>query len=334
MNLGSVLKILHGRDYKHLKNGCYPVYGSGGIITYVSDYLCDWKCACIGRKGTIDKPRFIDSKAWFVDTLFYSKPFKTNDPLFQYYLFETINWNMYNEASGVPSLSASTIERIKCYIPSLEEQKRIALLLSLIDKRIDVQNKIIEEIQLLIKTVRDRYFGSLVCEWTRMISLIETKKIKLFRGNIIPKHSKDEEYEYPVYSSSTANDGLMGYLNSYMFDEELVTWSIDGGGNFFYRPKHKFNVTNVCGYLKTTYYNYRFLAECLMWQHAKQKFDYQSKAHPSVISTIYKLPTFEPSSAKLYALLAVKLNEKLNNEQKILNAYKMEKVYLLANLFI
>lgn len=54
----------------------------------------------------------------------------------------------------------------------------------------------------------------------------------LNRGNIIPKHAKSDLYQYPVYSSSTKNNGLMGYNDSYMFDKELITWSIDGGGNF------------------------------------------------------------------------------------------------------
>jgi type I restriction enzyme S subunit len=83
----------------------------------------------------------------------------------------------------------------------------------------------------------------------------------------------------------------MGYSNSFMFCEELISWSIDGGGNFFYRKKHCFNITNVCGYMRLCKkYDYRFVYEYLNWQFKKMHFDYVSKAHPSVIRTMYYLP--------------------------------------------
>ena len=104
--IGEILTLCHGKDYKHLKKGDIPVMGTGGVITYVNEALCDWQCVCIGRKGTIDRPYFMDKPFWSVDTLFYSKPLGDNMPKFQYYLFQNINWLFYNEASGVPSLSA------------------------------------------------------------------------------------------------------------------------------------------------------------------------------------------------------------------------------------
>jgi len=74
-----------------------------------------------------------------------------------------------------------------------------------------------------------------------------------------------------------------------MFDEELITWSVDGGGNFFYRPKHRFSVTNVCGYMRvdTTKINYAFLAVQLQLLHGRLFFDYTLKAHPSIIRKAY-----------------------------------------------
>ena len=99
--------------------------GTGGVITHVNKASCDWECVCIGRKGTINRPYFMNKPFWSVDTLFYSKPFGDNMPKFQYFLFQNINWQLYNEASGVPSLSASTIENIRINVPCLEEQQKI-----------------------------------------------------------------------------------------------------------------------------------------------------------------------------------------------------------------
>ena len=71
------------------------------------------------------------------------------------------------------------------------------------------------------------------------------------RGNVISK--KDIAIcpgDYPIYSSSAVGNGEFGRYGKFMFDEELVTWSIDGGGKFFYRPKARYSVTNVCGYIR------------------------------------------------------------------------------------
>lgn len=143
-----ILKICHGKDYKHLESGKYPVLGTSGIFTYVNQYLCDWPCALIGRKGaSLDKPHYMDSPFWCVDTLYYSKPVKNNNPKWQYYLFQTINWMKMNESSGIPSLRASTIENIDVFVPSYQEQSNIVEFLDKIEQRIETQIKIIDSIK-------------------------------------------------------------------------------------------------------------------------------------------------------------------------------------------
>ena len=130
-------------------------------MTSVSDYLYDGETTFIGRKGTINKPYFYKGKFWTVDTLFYTHSFNGVTPHFVYCLFQTINWLRYNEASGVPSLSKDTIEKIKVHIPQIEEQQKISHLLSLLDERIATQNKIIDKLQSLIKGIRNDVFGKL-----------------------------------------------------------------------------------------------------------------------------------------------------------------------------
>jgi restriction endonuclease S subunit len=137
----NILKIGSGKDYKHLEKGVIPVYGTGGYMTSVNNYLYDGESVCIGRKGTIDKPRFVNGKFWTVDTLFFTHSWNNSVPKFVYSLFQKVNWKKYNEASGVPSLSKKTIEKIKINIPSLEEQKKIATFLTSIDKKIEQLNQ-------------------------------------------------------------------------------------------------------------------------------------------------------------------------------------------------
>ena len=135
--------------------------------------------------------------------------------------------------------------------------------------------------------------------WT-LDELILAEKVKLGRGNIISKKDiASFPGEFPIYSSAREKNGTFGYYGKYMFDEELITWSIDGGGRLFYRPRHKFSVTNVGGTLRiidTDFLDCRYLHLVLTHLHSKIRFDWVYKAHPSVIRTVYNeipIPSLE-----------------------------------------
>lgn len=138
IELGELFDIGNGKDYKHLNEGEVPVFGTGGLMTFVDDYLYEGESVGIGRKGTINKPQFLSGKFWTVDTLFYTHSFRNTFPKFIYYKFLTINWLKYNEASGVPSLAQKTIKKVKVDIPSIEEQTAIANILQMADKEIEL----------------------------------------------------------------------------------------------------------------------------------------------------------------------------------------------------
>jgi type I restriction enzyme S subunit len=118
-----------------------------------------------------------------------------------------------------------------------------------------------------------------------------SKVIKLGRGDVISK--KDMQADpgpNPVYSSAENKNGMIGKYAKYMFDEELITWSVDGGGHIFHRPKHKFSVTNIGGWLRILddqVFSYQFLTYALQMLHKQHHFDWQHKAHPSVIRKLY-----------------------------------------------
>lgn len=137
-SVSSLLKIGHGKDYKNLKEGAVPVFGTGGYMTSVNDYLYDGDTVCIGRKGTIDKPFFHTGKIWTVDTLFYTYDFVNCIPKFIYYAFCLVDWLSMNEASGVPSLTSKNIEDVFLCIPSnVSEQTAIVNVLSDMDAEIE-----------------------------------------------------------------------------------------------------------------------------------------------------------------------------------------------------
>ncbi|GAA8947296.1 restriction endonuclease subunit S [Helicobacter pylori] len=133
VRLGDILTLKHGRDYKNFKLGNIPVYGSGGYMLSINNFLHNGESVCIGRKGTIDKPIYLNGKFWVVDTLFYSYSFKKSIPKFIFYAFSIIKWSNYNEATGVPSLTKMTISNIEIPLPPLNEQIAIADILSALD---------------------------------------------------------------------------------------------------------------------------------------------------------------------------------------------------------
>ena len=150
--ISAVLSIRHGRDQKlvECRDGSYPILGTGGEMGRTDTFIYDKPSVLIGRKGTINKPVYMESPFWTVDTLFYSEVDKKYSTKFIYYKFCMIDWMSYNEASGVPSLNASTIESIFESFPTdKEEQVFIADALSDMDKEIDTFEKRLNKTQQL-----------------------------------------------------------------------------------------------------------------------------------------------------------------------------------------
>ena len=139
--LGKLLKIKHGKSQKEVvdTNGEYPILATGGEIGRANTPLYSKPSVLIGRKGTIDIPYYMDTPFWTVDTLFYSEVSPLADAKFLYYKFLFIDWYQYNEASGVPSLNAATIEKIVQAVPTEKsEQEAISNTLSDFDNEITI----------------------------------------------------------------------------------------------------------------------------------------------------------------------------------------------------
>jgi type I restriction enzyme S subunit len=131
-------------------------------------------------------------------------------------------------------------------------------------------------------------------EYVKLGDIEDQGYIKLGRGNVISKQDmKDCPGGFPVYSSSSVGDGEIGRYGKYMFDDERISWSIDGGGKFFYRNNLRYSITNVSGWLKVLapkVVSTKYLYYTLMNEWVKKVYDYTHKAHPSVIREEYIIP--------------------------------------------
>jgi len=156
--------------------------------------------------------------------------------------------------------------------------------------------------------------------------------ITLGRGNVISKPTmKAKPGPYPVYSSSVQGDGQIGQYGEYMFADERITWSVDGGGRFFHRRPHKYSVTNVAGWLKINSCDIycRYLYFLLTYKRASLVYDYIHKAHPSVIRNEYVGLRFPPLAeqrriaAKVDAAFEKIDRLKANAEKNLANAKEL-----------
>ncbi len=148
LSLKKLLTLNYGKSPKEIidENGAYDIVGTGGITGSTNKYLHSEPSVIIGRKGTIDKPQYLDKPFWAIDTTFYCVPIDKNkvDIKWFYQYSKLINWRNYNEASGVPSLSRETIYAIQVATPPITEQREIVKILATWDKAISTTERLIE----------------------------------------------------------------------------------------------------------------------------------------------------------------------------------------------
>lgn len=122
-----VLHIVSGKNQKAVENpnGKYPIYGSGGLMGYADDYLCEAGTTIVGRKGTINRPIFVTEPFWNIDTAFGIAPDKGLNPKYLYYFCVHFNFMPLDKSTGRPSLAKSDLLKIEMPVPPLPEQERI-----------------------------------------------------------------------------------------------------------------------------------------------------------------------------------------------------------------
>lgn len=335
LQLKNTLKIKSGKDQKQVEveNGIYNIYGTGGIIGHTNTFLYDKESVGIGRKGTIDKPVYFDQPFWTVDTLFYSEIYEGFIPKYIFYLFQTINWKKYNTSTGVPSLTSSSIENIEKSFPCYDEQLKVANFLTMIDMRIETQIKIINDYKIL----KNHIIKSFIKQNGTSYLLLEIAE--LGRGRVInsAEISKQKNPIYPVYSSQTSNNGIMGYLDNYDYEGEYITWTTDGAnaGTVYYR-NGKFNCTNVCGILKIKNgYDAYYISNILNCY--TKKYVSTNLANPKLMNNVManikiNLPSIEQQKHSSKILQSIEYRVEIEEDIK-LNLVK-QKAFLLKNMFI
>ncbi|MEC4768201.1 restriction endonuclease subunit S [Halomonas sp. CUBES01] len=148
--LKHLARIRNGRDYKivEVESGGYPVIGSGGEFARANDFLYDGESVLLGRKGTIDKPLYINGPFWTVDTMFYTELSHRVVGRFLYYYATCFQFDQYSTNTALPSMAQEDLANIYMAAPGPSEQAHIAAFLDHETARIDAlvaeQHRLIE----------------------------------------------------------------------------------------------------------------------------------------------------------------------------------------------
>jgi type I restriction enzyme S subunit len=157
--LSDLMEIKYGKDHKHLADGSFPLYGSGGIMRYVEKSIYEEESILIPRKGTLSNLFFVNEPFWSVDTMFWSKIKQDLVlPKYLYYTLKTYNLAELNVGSAVPSLTTEVLNKVIISIPDKNTQTSIAEILSSLDDKIELNNKINQELEDLAQTLFKRWF--------------------------------------------------------------------------------------------------------------------------------------------------------------------------------
>lgn len=146
--------IQNGSDHKQIEQSeGYPVFGSGGIFAYASEFLYDGESVLLGRKGTIDKPLYVTGRFWTVDTMYWTKIRANASGRYVFYLAVIIPFDYYSTNTALPSMTKGAFNRHLVTLPPLEEQTAIAAFLDHETAKIDA---LVAEQERLIELLKEK----------------------------------------------------------------------------------------------------------------------------------------------------------------------------------
>ena len=306
------------------------IVSPNGILT--NDFIVKDNDILLARTGASTGKSYLynphDGKLYFAGFLIR---FNVNlaNPYFVYSNLHTRNYwkwvNIMSARSGQPGINSQEYSSYKLNVPPREEQDRIAVLLQLLDERIATQNKIIDNLQSLIKGLA-KTLTNQGEPYTRISDCLECHTSTLQEGSL------NENSLYQVYGAS----GIAGFLDDYRCDKDSILIIKDGSGaGTVSFATGKYSVIGTLNYLTAkSGYSLKYLYFCLM------SFNFEPFKTGMAIPHIYFR---DYGQAKIYcpsieeqehiAKVLTIIENKLNIESRLLKSLYMEKQYLLNNMF-
>lgn len=161
--LGEFFELQRGYDLpsSQMKMGDVIVAGSNGIIGYHNIARSNYPCITVGRSGSVGKVHYYEQATWAHNTALFVKDFKGNNPQYLYYFLKNLHLDemFAKESSVVPSLDRNVVHSlIVPFHKDITCQKRIASVLSNIDRKIELNRAINQNLEAMAKQLYDYWF--------------------------------------------------------------------------------------------------------------------------------------------------------------------------------
>ncbi|WP_113922706.1 restriction endonuclease subunit S [Cognataquiflexum aquatile] len=215
--LGEVCEIKNGKNQKMVTNpnGKYPIYGSAGIMGFADEYLCEEGTTVIGRKGTINRPIYVNTKFWNVDTAFGFSPKKEFlDNKFLFFFCQSFNFHKLDKSTTIPSLAKSDLQKIDIILPPFPEQLAIVAKIEELLSELDNGKHQLLTAQQQLKVYRQSLLNLLANgKNLKTIDFVIEKLDQGWSPKCLNEYSKDEN-EWAVIKTSAVQHGhFVAYEN-------------------------------------------------------------------------------------------------------------------------
>ena len=334
-----------------LEEGLYPVYGGNGIRGFTNTYNQDGKYILVGRQGALcGNVRLVEGKSYVTEhgiiiinnnqsTIEYLKP-----------LLEHMHLEKESDQSAQPGLAVNKLLLLKQYFPSIENQERIGKLFTLLEMKIQLQNKIIEDLKLLKDSIIDYLYnhnGGLEYKFKDLYTKAKeggtpsTTVTSYYKNGQIPFIKIDDlNSKYIIHNQTyITNEGMK---NSSAWLIPINSVILSNGATIGVTSINTYPVTTkqgILGIIPSKLVNYEYLYYLLNTSVFKKnlkkittKGTMECAYIKDIDNIILRVPTLDVQLKSVKILNS--LDKRLAIENNMINEYKDQKIYLLRNLFI
>lgn len=229
--LGEFITLKRGYDLpqQNRKNGCVPIFSSSGISGTHDAAMVKAPGVITGRYGTIGQVFMANEDFWPLNTTLYVEDFHGNNPRFIYYFLKTLEWEKFTSASAVPGINRNTVHKEVISLPDIETQDKIASVLKTLDDKIEINQKINDNLQKQAAALFANFYDQAETEvgFTEMIQILgggtpKTGESSYWNGDIPFFTPKDVGFPYTLTTEKTITEEGLAHCNSRLYPINTV----------------------------------------------------------------------------------------------------------------
>ena len=328
-------------------NGNFPVYGGNGLRGYTSSYNHDGLYVLIGRQGALcGNVRSVFGKIYITEHAIAVAGNEKSDTNFLHYLFLKMNLGQYSDQSAQPGLAVNKLLKLKVLLPSISEQIKIAKLLSLLDERIAVQSRLIEDLKKLRCALEERMLGQCQGKQVRLrdilIERVEKSRInnqyEVLSSTVSGIYSQREYFNKEIASADNTGYKAIHRGDVVLSPQNLWMGNINYNDRFeigIVSPSYK--VFSIDEKFDKGYIAFLLKTRKALWAYSlvseqgasivRRNLNYESFLEISFV-----IPSLKEQQATARRLSAFK--QKHTMEEAFLRSLLLQKEFMLKSLFI